>query len=172
MILKTEIPFENLRVVQRSDYKWGVLDADGNEIVPFGKYSWISGFERGGYARVKSTNDNGSITIHENRHPFNFAKWGIIDTKGNEVVPLEYDEIWGLYEGCYRMVMYKMTDEEQAERQKPGFLSKLPAIGGGIKPGSVFFDITDGKIYDKPSTHSDRNHRYNHNDYSGNLPNQ
>ncbi len=84
--------YGEVTVVERSDRKWGVIDSDGNEIVPFGKYGWIDGFEQG-LCRVKNT---------ERRHVeglifFCTDKWGIINEKGEEVLPCEYDNIWNFY---------------------------------------------------------------------------
>ena len=44
--------YGEVTVVEHSDYKWGVMVSKGNEIVPFGKYDWIEGFEEG-LCRVK-----------------------------------------------------------------------------------------------------------------------
>ena len=43
MEYKSYKTYGNVIVAQSSDYKWGVLDLEGNEIVPFGKYGWIDG---------------------------------------------------------------------------------------------------------------------------------
>lgn len=73
-------------VVERSDYKWGVIDSNGNEIVPFGKYDWIEGFEHG-LCRVKIGKRSSNLVNNGN-------KWGIINKKGEEVLPCVYDEVW------------------------------------------------------------------------------
>jgi hypothetical protein len=86
MINRIEKVYGNLTVVQRSDYNWGVVGAQGEEIVPFGKYDWIDSFEQG-LARVK-IGKNTSNTIP------NGNKWGIINEKGEEVLPVIYDEVW------------------------------------------------------------------------------
>ena len=69
-----------LFTVRRNDYNWGVITACGTEIVPFGKYNLIDGFEKG-FARVKDNNN----------------KWGLINENGEEVLPVEYNEIWNFY---------------------------------------------------------------------------
>lgn len=74
--------YENICVVNRGKGMWAVLDIEGAEIVPFGKYSWIDGFDHG-LARVK--------VFDKEHHRF---KWGIIDMQGEEVLPPEFDEIW------------------------------------------------------------------------------
>ena len=45
MVNRSEKTYNSVMVIQRSDYKWGVTDLEGNIIVPFGKYDWIDGFE-------------------------------------------------------------------------------------------------------------------------------
>ncbi len=80
---------KELYTVQTKDYKYGVLRIDGTEVVPFGKYSWIDGFDNG-LARVK-------IKSVANELQGQRDKWGLIDEDGNEVLPVEYDEIWSFY---------------------------------------------------------------------------
>jgi hypothetical protein len=77
---RKEYTYGSIIVIQRQDYKWGVTSIDGIEIVPFGKYNWIDGFDQG-LARVRK----GSYAN---------SKWGIINEKGEEVLPIEYDKIW------------------------------------------------------------------------------
>ncbi len=80
-----------VNVVEKDLFQYGVTDNDGNVIVPFGKYAWISGFDHG-LSRVKSflviVRSNLETDVVEN------PKWGIIDMEGSEVLPVEYDEIW------------------------------------------------------------------------------
>jgi hypothetical protein len=74
--------YGNVYVVSNYNGEWAVLDSEDKEIVPFGKYNWIDGFDHE-LARVKV----------RNRYTGK-SKWGIIDMHGNEVLPPEYDEIW------------------------------------------------------------------------------
>lgn len=85
MINRSEKTYGNVTVIQHSDYKWGVVNAVGEEIVPFGKYDWIDGFDSG-LARVKIGTAPNNIDSNN--------KWGIINEKGEEVLPIEYDNIW------------------------------------------------------------------------------
>jgi hypothetical protein len=110
--------YDNVIVFETSNYEWGVKDADGHEIVPVGKYDWIDGFDHG-LARVRTKGDRGYtpnmvmaaddetgetvcdrdalMQLEARRrkaHPERFAKWGIINEKGEEVLPLEFDNIW------------------------------------------------------------------------------
>ncbi len=76
-------------VTVNHNYKYAVLDLNGKEIVPFGKYTWIDGFDNG-LARVK-------VGQHINSLAESGSKWGIINEKGEEVLPVEYDSIWNFY---------------------------------------------------------------------------
>ena len=80
---------KRLFTVQNKRYEYGVITADGEEIVPFGKYQWIDGFDKG-LARVKLGKVTNGIKNSGN-------KWGLIDVDGNEVLPVEYDDIWNFY---------------------------------------------------------------------------
>lgn len=86
MVNRSEKTYNSVMVIQRSDYKWGVTDLEGNIIVPFGKYDWIDGFDQG-LARVKIGHAPSNQVDNDN-------KWGIINERGEEVLPVEYDEVW------------------------------------------------------------------------------
>lgn len=73
--------------------KWFVINKEKKYIVEPGKYDYIDGFDTCGLARVKK---NGKTSIH-NPKESTPNRWGIIDTKGNEVLPLIYTEIWPFY---------------------------------------------------------------------------
>lgn len=120
MAYNVEMDFGTVKVVRRDDYKWGVIDSAGNEIVPFGKYGWIDGFEKGlcrvcSHGRMMYTKNiiavisSGNEVIQDQNmiekqvqedfrnHREAYAKWGIINEKGEEVLPVEYDEVWKFY---------------------------------------------------------------------------
>lgn len=79
---------DGVKVVQRSDRKWGVTRRDGTVIVPFGEYDWIDKYDDcSGLARVKIGKESCKMKDNDN-------KWGIIDMDGDEVLPVEYDEVW------------------------------------------------------------------------------
>ena len=126
--------YGNVIVAQSIDYQWGVLDLEGNVIVPFGKYGWIDGFENG-LARVRTHGDSGRVGntkaildfTSENtqviegkndleayiksdraKNPSKYAKWGIINENGEEVLPVEYDDVWNfLGKGRYSTKVVK-----------------------------------------------------------------
>ncbi len=68
-------------------YHYAYIDSNNEPIVPFGKYIWIDSYFTCGYARVK-----GYSIIEDKEY------WGIINTLGVLVVPLEYDNIWTINE--------------------------------------------------------------------------
>ena len=86
LVLSVSNTNSNIVVGQKKDYKYGVIDINGNEIVPFGKYDYIDAFDRG-LARVKIGRKSSNIKDNDNR-------WGIINEAGEEVLFVEYDNIW------------------------------------------------------------------------------
>ena len=123
MNYKSYKEYGNVIVAQGLDYLWGVLDHEGNEIVPFGKYGWIDGFDQG-LARVRTQGNSGRVAntvaiidlesdkakvvegrenledfikLDRAKHPETYAKWGIINERGEEVLPVEYDDVWNFF---------------------------------------------------------------------------
>lgn len=109
---------KKIKVVRNEKYQYGVTDQDGNVIVPFGKYEFIDGFDHG-LARVRGKGllfypkqkryrfdsieewlnaDPNAVPIDQEKdrkeHPELYSKWGIINERGEEVLPVEYDSIW------------------------------------------------------------------------------
>lgn len=84
-VILTSIGSRPLFTVQK-EYSYGVLNFDGSNLIPYGKYDWIDGFDNG-LARVLIRNQ-GSVGK---------ALWGIINDKGEEVMHVEYDKIWNFY---------------------------------------------------------------------------
>lgn len=80
----------NLFTVESDKCKYAVMNTEGKEVIPFGKYTYIDGASYN-YFRVKV---GGTPDCLEG----NGAKWGIINSKGEEVVPLKYDFIQPFYQ--------------------------------------------------------------------------
>ena len=92
-------PFScGLSLVRNSHYQYAYINTANKQVVSFGKYSWCDPQFVCGYARVKLT-DN----IH----------WGIIDTLGNIVVPLKYDNIWAIKEKYLFSIKAFINDKEE-----------------------------------------------------------
>ncbi|MCH5325673.1 MAG: hypothetical protein J1E29_00545 [Duncaniella sp.] len=93
----------NLYSVQNNEYQWGAVDDNDNVVIEFGKYAWIDGFHNG-LAKVIGFEDTGNvIAIHDKNGNFfegqdvpKHYEHGIINEKGEEVLPLEYN-IWKFY---------------------------------------------------------------------------
>lgn len=118
--IRSEKEYGNVKVIELKGGKLGVMN-HGEFVVPFGKYAWIDGFDQG-LARVRTRGkatytkdivcilslDNDEIIKGQDNilasvqkdfeeHPEKYAKWGIIDENGVEVLPVEYDEVWNFY---------------------------------------------------------------------------
>lgn len=115
-----ETNYGNVTVIKNANDEWSVVDNNGKVIVPFGKYAWIDGFKFG-LARVRTKGmtwwvkeqlegslENGMLVLDKNKvkrdtekdmreHPEWNAKWGIINEKGDEVLPVIYDEVWKFF---------------------------------------------------------------------------
>ena len=120
-----------LLTIQNKNGKYGVINIYGEEIVPFGKYDYIDGFD-GGLARVK-------IGKSPSYLKGNGTKCGMIDETGNEVLPVEYDEIWNFY-GKNRNSTRIVKDDET---KKNSLLSLLPKTNEEDEPIYDFDDDYD-----------------------------
>lgn len=78
-----------LLTIQNKNGKYGVINIYGEEIIPFGKYDKIEGFDRG-VARVQIGKRSRNIKDNGN-------KYGIVNEFGEEVLPIEHDNIWSFY---------------------------------------------------------------------------
>lgn len=79
---KVEDFYNNTSVAQNENSDYGIIDAKGKEVVPFGKYKDID--------RV---NDYG-ILCNFFEVKTQDSKYGIIDNEGKEIVPCDYDYIY------------------------------------------------------------------------------
>lgn len=92
--------------IQRKDHKYGVINVEGEEIVPFGKYDYIDGFDRG-FARVMIGKRSNICSDNENNN------WGIINERGKEIIPCVYHNIWNFSGKRYNSIIV-----EDGKRQK------------------------------------------------------
>lgn len=98
---------DNPVVLELPQGLYGVITTGGEIVVPFGKYDLIEEFCLG-VARVKI--GKGSNAVKDSG-----CKWGIIDTKGNELLPVVYDNIWNYKSGPYD-VLRLVRGEERTEQ--------------------------------------------------------
>lgn len=87
--------------VRDMNYHYAYIDCNNKPIVPFGKYIWIDSYFTCGYARVKG------YSFFEEKEC-----WGIINTLGVLVVPLEYDNIWSINEKYIDNIKAYKNDKE------------------------------------------------------------
>lgn len=142
---------ESVFVEKRTGF--GVVDFNDNIIVPFGKYDWIDAFWRG-LAKVQ---------IGKGIEPGPGIKYGIINAKGEEVVPVEYDKIWNFFGKDYGSIVleknkirYKVFFSNPTEIY-PWRLTKRNHFSGGTSPSSridwkaeTWDAMTDGMYGDMP----------------------
>lgn len=101
-LYKEMFPFScGLSMVRNQNYEYGYINQYNQQVIPFGKYRWCDSQFVCGYARVQK------YDFFEEKD-----KWGIIDTKGNIILPLEYDKIWALKEGFLHEVKAFKSDKE------------------------------------------------------------
>lgn len=89
-----------LFTVLKTDGNFGVVTSNGEIVVEYGKYDYIDGFDIHGLARVKLT-----ITECDNSVK---SKFGIINSRGNIVLPIEYDNIWNFYGKDYNSIIVEI----------------------------------------------------------------
>ena len=85
--------------IKNKQGEYAVINKKGDIIVPFGIYNYIDGFEKG-LSRVRkqlpvegATPPEGSVL----QLRLMKSKWGVIDDKGNEILPIIFDEVWKFY---------------------------------------------------------------------------
>lgn len=146
---------EGLATVCNSQYKYGVIDKNGQEIVPckyasleefhdgwavanncgyvskngeemlFGKYDWVTGFHDGMAAVAVEVEKKG-----QQEDDYNHYKWGFIDTTGREVIPCQYaDGVPQFSEG----LAFVYVDDEKGQ-----FIDKA---GNVVIPGPYVYGM-------------------------------
>lgn len=113
---KSRRDYGRVSVVQNREGQFAVISSEGEEIIPFGRYAWIDGFDSG-LARVRTAgvryNDPNVCAVFDDdfkviqgdalaayyddlkrNHPEQLARWGIVNMCGVEVLPAVYDNIW------------------------------------------------------------------------------
>lgn len=154
--------YGSVTVVENRDYQWAVIDNQGNIMVPFGKYGWIDGFDSG-LARVRTHSqaekardsiaqffkipkDRIGVEVdnHCNRAKY---KWGIINEKGEEVLPVIYDNIWNFY----RKNRYSTQVEKDGHSSEVYFKNLNPSLTEGYRQHSSY----DYDYYYEEDSHYD-----------------
>ena len=102
-----------LFTVQKKEGEYGVVNLDGDEVIPFGKYDYIGGFDKG-FARVK-------IGKRSSGYVDNGNLWGVINEDGVEVIPLIYEKVWPIYGKKYDVIVV----EDSKSRKRIPFTSLI-----------------------------------------------
>ena len=159
--VRSEKEYGNLTIIELTKSRFGIR-CNAGFIVPFGKYEWIEGFDHG-LSRVRTHGLTGytkNITaiFHDDwneitdrkiieekeaeyriKHPEKYAKWGIIDETGKEVLPTEYDEIWKFY-GKNRLSTKVVRDGVEYEIYFHSLNSSIPMPAKTKKWSSYFYE--------------------------------
>lgn len=77
---------KRILTLRHMDYQYEVITLDGEVIIHKGKYSW------------GDTSEKGLIRVNKG-----YERWGVIDIKGNIVLPLRYSNIWNFVKKKKRM---------------------------------------------------------------------
>lgn len=94
-------PSDNGFVIVIKDGKWGIINMQ-NDIIVKPQYSIIDFFD-GSFARVGKSEEESYIYFKDDRRNVKNIKYGLIDTTGELVLPLEYDGI-GVWDNGYYQV--------------------------------------------------------------------
>lgn len=122
--------------------KWGLIDSQGNEVVP-PKYDYMSDVSDGMVKVGQDLDDNSMTGNNSGGGGMGIDKYGFINTKGNEVVPLIYDSVEDFSEGLaavstnYQYVDDSLWNGAVVNAAKYGFVNKtgevvIPLIYDGI----------------------------------------
>lgn len=84
--------------IRHMDYQYEVITVDGKVIVPKGKYACID------------ISDKGLIRVNDFKGED--IRWGIIDAKGNVVLPLQYSNIWNFVSKNRELITIESIDEQ------------------------------------------------------------
>ena len=116
-MLSTDGKIATVFVNTEYEHGWGAINSNNVWLVSPGKYDWVSGYNKG-YARVKSgmeTNENKDVDV----------LWGVVNSEGLEVVPLEYHNIHNFYDEDYDSIKVEKDNDSITESISFGELSSI-----------------------------------------------
>lgn len=88
--------------LQHMDGQYEVINVDGEVIVPKGTYQWVDCF------------DSGLSRVHH--YDGESKKYGIIDVRGNIILPIIYSRIWNFYKRNRHSTTIESIDEHGNKR--------------------------------------------------------
>ncbi len=140
-----QIPHPVLTIKDSSN-RYSVIDADGNTIVPYGYYLYISQF-RFGLARVKTGDRFMGPRVFDGSLPEEALeyKWGIIDSNGKEVVLPVYDYIRG-FDRTRQITIPAKKDGQDCLLSLKGLSKEYDAfLNAPIRSRGFFASLNSGK---------------------------
>lgn len=123
-IAKPHFAYDETYTVRSLKKGYAVFGCSGEEIVPFGKYDYIDGFEEK-LARVK-IGSKGSLSREGD-------KWGLIDESGKEILPVEYSRIDQFYLKDVRYTVIEKDGIKQEYHLMTGELTYDGAYEDGLR---------------------------------------
>lgn len=90
---------------QEKDGKWGMVDKNGKVVVPY-EYDYIDQYTLDMHRCLENQDDDFLLVVGKEEHKDDClkegAKYGYVNMRGEVVIPLEYDEIYGWFgeDGC------------------------------------------------------------------------
>lgn len=93
---------KRILTLRHMDGQYEVITIEGEVVVPKGKYPWVDTCEKG--------------LIRVNDYIGEDKRWGILDTDGNEVLPLRYSMIWNFVGKKREWITIEAIDEHGNKR--------------------------------------------------------
>ncbi|MBQ3574614.1 MAG: substrate-binding domain-containing protein, partial [Clostridia bacterium] len=111
-------------LLAQKDGKCGYIDLENNTVIPF-KYEYANSFENG-YAKVGYQDD----VMHEDLSGGYKVYFGLIDTQGELVIPMDYDDVkYNPGDGSFEATLDNRTDFFFL---KDGEVEKVQSVSGDI----------------------------------------
>lgn len=98
-------PTVNGLIIVIKDGKWGMINMQ-NDVIVEPQYNVIESLD-GSFARVGKTEEECDIYFQDDRRYVKNIKYGLVDTTGEEVLPLEYERI-DLWDNGYYCTMHQI----------------------------------------------------------------
>ncbi len=95
---------DNITVVRNAVYQYAVIDKKGFIIVPFGRYIWIDHTFSHGLGRV--------ILYKKDQDGHSKKMWGVINEKGDIVLPFNYSYIRGFHDKKCRNIQVTCENKQ------------------------------------------------------------
>jgi len=138
---------EMAAVMDKQTEKWGYINRQGDTIIPF-LYDDASRFGYNSFGDIAFPGlayVNIGISNERRQRWFTDGKWGLINRKGEEVLPVKYGYISWVSDGCAAIYEGEIIIQHLSEHTDttlfPGKLGFINSLGEIIIPPQYDFDI-------------------------------